>query len=161
MNCKTTLGLLSAYLDRELAPQERDAVRAHLGTCDGCRTEEHDLRALKGLLLGVRAPEPAADFESRLLSRLHAEAASPVRSRLPAFNLRPVAWGQLSGLAAASALATFVVLHGPDTRVTEPSATVTKEVAVRNVDYDAVADRYDAMPRADEFAVGTSLLAES
>lgn len=156
MNCKTAVGMLSAYLDRELAPQERDAVRLHLADCDACRTEERDLRALKGLLLGVRAPEPAPDFERRLMNGLRQEAALPTR-RLVLPRLRPLVWGQIGGLAAAATLA-FVVMHTPratDIRNVEPRVG---EVVAQNVDYDVDAQRFDAYSQGADYSAGPSLL---
>ena len=136
MNCKSTLQMLSSYLDRELAPQERDAVRAHLAACDRCRAEEHDLRSLKGLLLGVRAPEPAEDFERRLMSRLRQEAARPTSRPLGLPRIQPLAWGQLGGLAAAACMAVFVATR-PGTRteiVREPSSARPVRAVAQNAD---------------------------
>lgn len=160
MNCKATLEMLSAYLDRELATQERDAIRAHLADCDRCRAEERDLRALKGLLLGVRAPEPAADFEHRLMSRLREEAVAPVRRRFEFPRLRPLALGQLGGLAAAAAMGTFVVLRGPSPMTAE-MPVVREHTAVAQHDYEPYAERYEAYAGADDFTAGSTLLASN
>ena len=144
MNCKSTVEMLSAYLDRELAPQERDAVRSHLAQCDRCRIEERDLRSLKGLLLGVRAPEPTEDFERRLMSRLHQEAARPQPRVLGLPRLQPLAWGQLGGLVAAACMATFVAVRSPRTEIVrEPSVRPTQTVA-QNVDPDVYAQHSEA-----------------
>lgn len=156
MNCKAAREMLSPYLDRELAPQDREAVRMHLAQCDACRTEERDLRTLKGLLLGVRAPEPAADFEQRLMSRLREEAAVPAQARLTWPRLRPLVLGQIAGLAAAATLA-FVVLTRSSSPTKDP-IPVRREAVAQNIDYDAYADGYDAYSRGDEFAAGSSLL---
>lgn len=164
MNCKSTVGMLSAYIDRELGVDERNAVRLHLADCERCRVEERDLRALKGLLLGVRAPEPAADFEHRLMSRLHQEAAAPARPRfvfpsLPA--LRPMAWGY-AGLASAAAMAvTFVAMQtAPRHQVVIPQSGHRMEAVAQN-DYDVYAERYEAYSRPDDFTAGSSLLTTS
>ena len=156
MNCKSTVGMLSAYLDRELALEERDAVRAHLADCDRCRVEERDLRALKGLLLGVRAPEPAADFEERLMSRLHAEASTPVRPRLAFPKFRPLVIGQLGGLAAAAALATIVVVHGPQAKA--PSSSVRPVETVAQNDYTVDQERDMAWSQGDDYTTGSPIL---
>jgi anti-sigma factor RsiW len=165
MNCKSTLGMLSAYIDRELGTEERDAVRVHLADCDRCRVEERDLRALKGLLLGVRAPEPAADFEHRLMSQLQREAAVPVRPRFafPSLStLRPMAWGY-AGLASAAAMAiTFVATQSPhQSNVVKQTTSPRIQVAVAQNDYDVYAERYEAYSRPDDFTAGSSLLTTS
>jgi len=157
--------MLSAYIDRELGVEERDAVRSHLADCDRCRVEERDLRALKGLLLGVRAPEPAADFERRLMSRLQQEASVPVRPRftLPSLNrLRPVAWGY-AGLASAAAMAvTFVAMQtAPQSVVVRESAVPQVHAVVAQNDYDVYAERYEAYSRPDDFTAGSPLLTTS
>lgn len=112
MNCKSVVGVLSEYLDRELSPADRDAVRIHLAQCDHCRAEERELRALKGLLLGVRAPEPPEELEARLFARLRQEATIPVRPRFELTFLRPHLAGY-GGLVAAAALAAVVLVGAP------------------------------------------------
>ena len=159
MNCKTTVEMLSAYLDRELGSAERDAVRAHLADCDFCRVEERELRTLKGLLLGVRAPEPAFDFEQRLMTRLHEEAARPVRA--PMFpQLRPIVWGQLGGLAATATMALFVCTRLAPRAEVASTVHVSHEVALARAPGDDVTDKYVAYSGADAFAGGTSMLTD-
>lgn len=155
MNCKTTVEMLSAYLDRELPTAERDAIRAHLADCDGCRTEERDLRALKGLLLGVRAPEPAPDFEMRLMSSLREQ--SPVRPLFEMPRLRPFVWAQIGGLAAAACLAAVVTLHAPaPAQAPRPQAPVI--VANNDVTLDVDFQRSDAYYGASDPAAGPPVL---
>ncbi len=159
MNCKSTVEMLSAYLDRELGAGERDAVRAHLADCGRCRTEERDLRTLKGLLLGVRAPEPAEDFERRLMRRLHEEAARPVRTPvLP--HLGAVVWGQWGGLAAAFALGAVVLLRAPHAE-RAPVAFVRESprtTVAQNVDFDVYAQHSEAYEQAGDPSVGAPIL---
>lgn len=159
MNCKTTVEMLSAYLDRELGTPERDAVRAHLADCGDCRIEERELRALKGLLLGVRAPEPAYDFEQRLITRLHQEASRPIRT--PVFpRMRPLAWGQLGGLAATAAMALVAFTRLAPRSEVASTAHASHEVALARVSSDDVTDKYVAYSGADAFAGGTSMLTD-
>jgi len=148
--------MLSAYLDRELAASERDAVRLHLADCDACRHEERELRAFKGILLGVRAPEPAPDFERRLMSRLREEASVPVRaSRFSLPSFRPLVGFQLAGLAAAGALAVLIVGHAPSPT---PGPSPVVRVPKAAFDTETFARGYEAYARADDFAGGTGLL---
>ncbi len=155
MNCKAAVEMLSAYLDRELPPQERDAVRAHLADCHDCRVEERDLRALKGLLLGVRAPEPAPDFEQRLMSCLREQPTVKTRFELP--RLRPMVLGQLGGLAAAACLAAFVAVQSPQPRPSSPRQEAPVAVA-NNLDYEIEAQRSDAYSEGTDLLSGPSLL---
>ena len=158
MNCKTTVGMLSPYLDRELAPVERDAVRAHLADCDRCRAEERDLRTLKGLLLGVRAPEPAQDFERRLMSSLRDESLRPVRSRIALPKMRPLLIGRFGGFAVASILL-FIVVRGGE-RETPRSSMVESphRMVARNVDFDLYAQHGEAYEGAGDYTNGAPLL---
>ena len=69
MECREVRERLSAWLDRELPPEEHDLVAAHLEGCTGCRRELAQLRALEGALgkLAVEAPSQVAE---RVLARL-------------------------------------------------------------------------------------------
>lgn len=157
MNCKTTVGMLSAYLDRELAAVERDAVRAHLADCDRCRAEERDLRSLKGLLLGVRAPEPAEDFELRLMRRLQEEKARPLRKTFVFPRLRPLALGQFGGLAAAAVLA-VVVARAPQTEPAHVAIVRQPDAVASNVDFDLYAQQGEAYESAGDYTSGAPVL---
>lgn len=159
MNCKTTVGMLSAYLDRELGTGERNAVRAHLADCDRCRAEERDLRSLKGILLGVRAPEPAEDFERRLMSRLREEKARPLRTfSFP--SLSPAVWGRIGGLAATAAMGLAVMAtHSAPRAEGSPLVRVERPATTPRATDDAT-DKYVAYSGADSFAGGTTMLTD-
>ncbi|RYG40670.1 hypothetical protein EON79_22205, partial [bacterium] len=73
MNCKQVQSLLGAYLDREMTGTETLAIRDHLDACALCRTESEDLAQLKSLLGALPDPEPAPDFEARLMQAVRAE----------------------------------------------------------------------------------------
>ena len=50
---------LSALVDGELGAAERDRAHAHLASCEQCRAEAAELRALKRKLRGLTAGAPA------------------------------------------------------------------------------------------------------
>jgi len=81
MNCKGVQPLLSAYLDRELSGDEMLDIRAHLSECRECQFEADNLRSLKRLLMGMEAPEPPIDFESRLVASVMHPRDEPARPR--------------------------------------------------------------------------------
>ena len=58
---------LSALVDGELDGAERDRVHAHLASCEQCRTEAAELRALKQRLSTLMTGAPA---EAAMISRL-------------------------------------------------------------------------------------------
>lgn len=104
MNCKGVQASLSAYLDRELSGEEMIDVRAHLVRCPECQDEEQSLRSLKRLLCGLEAPDPAPDFQARLLARVHKGSRGSVRERLrPSVSL-------FAGVAAGAMAITLALL---------------------------------------------------
>lgn len=50
MNCQKAGSLISAYLDRELSPEERRQLRLHLMECSECSDELQELEKIKGVL---------------------------------------------------------------------------------------------------------------
>ena len=60
---------LSAYLDRQLTPEEMAAARAHLATCSACGRELAELRATVALLRELPQYLPRRTFQ---LGRTHA-----------------------------------------------------------------------------------------
>lgn len=82
---------LSAYLDGALDARDLERVQAHVEACPACLREYEELRALRGLLRNLRAPEATAGFADRLHWRLTREATRPRRSVLrDVFSVRPV-----------------------------------------------------------------------
>ncbi len=73
---------LSALVDGELDGAERDRAHAHLASCELCRAEAAELRALKRQLrtLGTGAPAEAA-MTSRLIALTGPGGPMPSRSR--------------------------------------------------------------------------------
>ncbi|MBL0389684.1 zf-HC2 domain-containing protein [Ramlibacter monticola] len=47
VSCRRATELLSQQLDRELALDEKAALRAHLLICRGCRAVDHQFRFLR------------------------------------------------------------------------------------------------------------------
>jgi len=71
MACLEVRERLSTWLDRELPPEEHDAIAAHLEGCTGCRRELAQLRALEAALGELSAPAPSQVAE-KVLARLQA-----------------------------------------------------------------------------------------
>lgn len=97
MNAHEEEVLLSAYLDGELTPQERDRVNEHLLTCQNCRLGLESLRGAKRLLTGaprrVMPPDLIDALETRFL-----RPSWP--RRLGTWLGRPQLWAPAGAMAA-------------------------------------------------------------
>ena len=76
MDCKRIGSLLTAYLDNEVTPEEREQIQAHLSTCLQCREEFESLVSvrenLRKTLVGLgTSARPSPQAWSVLQSRLH------------------------------------------------------------------------------------------
>ena len=118
-NCdEMGLKLADLLLDPESAPA---AVKAHVETCDACRSELEELRATMNLLDAWEGPEPSPYFLSRLDARFREQRESApagwferVRARFvygPRTHMRPV---------AAMAMAVILMLSGGTYLVLNP-----------------------------------------
>jgi anti-sigma factor RsiW len=74
---------LSALVDGELDGAELDRVHAHLASCEQCRTEAAELRALKKKLRALMTGAPAeAAMTRRLIAMTGPGGPMPPRRRL-------------------------------------------------------------------------------
>ena len=120
MNCDRARDLMSAYIDGELAGDERRTIAAHIDTCASCAELARDFRRI-GSAMAATGREPLTPvLANRIAAQLAAEVATtvvtlpvrPVPSHLratvwrqvAAFEMRPFVRGQAPG-AAARALA--------------------------------------------------------
>jgi mycothiol system anti-sigma-R factor len=78
MDCADCLERLYAYLDRELAPAEVTAVRAHLDDCGGCEDsfvlEQRFLARVRDCCQEDVAP---TELRTRIVARLRMESDTP------------------------------------------------------------------------------------
>ncbi|MDQ7828689.1 MAG: zf-HC2 domain-containing protein [Armatimonadota bacterium] len=96
---------LSAYLDRELTPEEARAVERHLDGCPACREELEALRQTRALLRALPERPLPEDFWPELRRTLQREAAPRTRG-LPAVR----AWLDAIRARPAPALAVVAVV---------------------------------------------------
>ncbi len=98
MPCLDYRRWLSPYIDKQLPPEQRRELDAHLAGCAGCRDE---LASLQGMLSTLQTLEAPAAPE--LLAGIHAKLQpAPARRRVPFL------WPGLA-LAAATALVVLAV----------------------------------------------------
>src|SRR5262245_26312613 len=102
--------LISAMLDGEIDPRERESVEAHLRACAACRDLVGDLAALGRALAEDPVPPVPAGLASRIGWSLRARDIPRRRAGLR----RPSAGvlAALGGVAAAGVLAVLVVREG-------------------------------------------------
>ncbi len=144
MNCNNIESLLSAYIDEELTGREMLRIREHVARCASCQDELTTIEAVKCLMSGTNIPEPTPDFENRLVANvLGAVMERPAARR---FNVLA-----LTGIAAASMLATLLVLHGlrgpaPAAPIAEHPDDMAFQVVQRDRAFSASADPLRGSP---------------
>ena len=67
MKCPTIKKVLSAYIDDELAAEQRDPVRLHLIECESCRDELAQLLSLDKLFADAEKFTAPPGFSTRVL----------------------------------------------------------------------------------------------
>src|SRR5260221_725391 len=83
---------LSAYLDRELAADDADAVLAHLRGCEACQSHLAALTSLDKVARALPVEAPAGYFDTlpgRVRARLEATSSRPAVARLARPAVRP------------------------------------------------------------------------
>jgi len=103
-------GLLSDYLDHDMARSEADSVRRHLETCAECREVLESLANVKARAAALVDPPAPADLWAGIASRIGtagSSSAAPHVIELPVPRKR--AWSLWQPLAAAAA---FAVIAG-------------------------------------------------
>jgi anti-sigma factor RsiW len=70
MNCKELKSLIQEYATRELSPDDRHRVDAHVMECDDCRRELALMSAVVSGLDSQPVSEPPVGFAARVMERL-------------------------------------------------------------------------------------------
>jgi hypothetical protein len=121
MSCTQFQGQLSSYLDRELGPQERSGIEAHLGSCGDCQRTLEALQAQSRDLESAFAPLRAESdvLAGRIVTALRAEPTPPAALR----------WFPLAVAAAAGfLLAAGVFLAWPSGPSAPPPEQAAEEM---------------------------------
>jgi len=121
MQCEECRALLSAYLDGELMPEERDEVGQHLASCVSCAAEYESLAALSRRLRGgLDRPHAPETLKARIRADVARETSTviPMSTTTPTVSsTRPtrLPWLGLAAaglvIAALSAGTTAAIIH--------------------------------------------------
>jgi anti-sigma factor RsiW len=88
--CQSVKKKLSAYQDGELSAIQKNAIEAHLRTCDGCRRYLEDLVHTYQLFEALPQIKPASGFSRQIIDRTtRGEEPFWVRTLGGAFQLLP------------------------------------------------------------------------
>jgi Ca-activated chloride channel homolog len=133
--CEEIEGRLSAYVRGELAPEETDAIRAHLETCPACREAADAMSLLHHAMEAAPAPQRLDDL--RRLRVYQARRVSDDWAKLqPKKHREPIPLFWVLARVAVFVLLPLVVMVGllmpatQEARVTASRAQRQMEVAV-------------------------------
>jgi anti-sigma factor RsiW len=101
MNCQTVRNLISAYIDCELAPEQKNALRHHLFECSECECEYHQLLSIKKCLEDSCQESFEFSSLSALYQRLEHERIALVPENIQLY------WGSRILMMAACLFAFF------------------------------------------------------
>ena len=71
MSCDEFRSMISAYVDGELTPDQRERLESHLSACDACKRELAEVRALKKELDMIKFTEPTDEQLERYWSGVY------------------------------------------------------------------------------------------
>ncbi len=134
--CEKLRNDLKAYVDGQLNPVSRIAVRLHLNQCASCRKEIEEMHQLGKQMRADDALEMTEALRARILAAVPTTA--PAAPRLPKWRRRPVlVWG-----ATAAAALTWFALY-PTLNTYEPKRKAAVQSAMRTTEMLGYFQDYD------------------
>ena len=101
---------LSEYLERDLDPDRRSLITAHLESCAACGRELHELRSTVSLLRRLPEPGHPQGLADAVLARVAQDARAPARVHW----LRRVSEPRFAAALAAGIAGFFLLLQPGD-----------------------------------------------
>ena len=105
--CEEYEALISAFIDGELAEEERGALMEHMASCPACQQYFDDQIAIHDALESLEAPPAPAGFAERVMSRVRdMEQERPEQpAKAEKKTIRFPHWRRWAALAACCAVA--------------------------------------------------------
>ncbi len=156
-NCEYYEELIGAALDGEITAEEEAELRAHLESCDACRSFYEAMQAISGAddALG----EPPENFTANVMARVHEAAAPAAPETKPAKKKASITRlvTRYGALAAAAAVAIWAgVTFGGTFAAKSTGSDAAPEIAM----YSAAEDSAEAAPaEAAEAPAGGMMMA--
>ncbi|MCS6949608.1 MAG: zf-HC2 domain-containing protein [Armatimonadota bacterium] len=141
MRCEQFRELISAYIERSIAPPLAKKMEEHAAGCTSCRAELEGVQQLWQMMAEARRVEPPASLHARILQEVHERV--PAAPRVRWWEL---AWRPRFAFAAAAALAVLALVLW--SRQTPTDAIVLSVVSgsvtpVSRVQIDALPVRFE------------------
>jgi anti-sigma factor RsiW len=112
--CDTDRTWISAYLDGELAADDRQPLERHLASCAECAEELASLRGSLRLLRALLPEEPPAELRPQIMAAIAAMRPAPWNRLAALFQWpAPVARWSLAGAGLAAAVVVGVTSYRP------------------------------------------------
>jgi anti-sigma factor RsiW len=111
MNCTQVSEILTAYLDNEVTPEERQEIEAHLAGCPRCRKELEELKSAQKILRRALKSR-AADADPSPQSWSQFELGLEIQRPSFLFLFRRRKWRLIGTIIFLVIIITLVVLWG-------------------------------------------------
>ena len=144
MNCKTTLPLLSEFVDERLDAARAWQVQTHLAECAACTRACRETETLRRALQTLPTRQPSASFDAALAQRLALTRRTPKRQtwqdRVHALFPRPAFLRRPALALAVAAVSVGGILLFP-AATPKPSVSASARTADHAFVADCVAQR--------------------
>ena len=146
--CEYYEELIGAALDGEISAGEREELRAHLDTCESCRSFYEAMKAISGT--DEQLPEAPEHFTENVMARVRQAAApeeKPVKKKAGIMRLAT----RYGALAAAAAVAIWAGVHFSGAFSAKNTESAAPEIAMYSAtSEDAAVDAAPAESAGDD-----------
>lgn len=143
MRCEQFRELISAYIERSIAPPLAAKMDEHAAQCESCRAEREDVERLWRLMASAERVEPPVSLHARIMQELDRRTAAP-----------PLRWWELAwrprfAFAAAAALMLVALAvwwrHEPSQESIALSVVPSQEPTIARPNDGEVSVRFEAL----------------